>query len=188
MRSLPNAVAGLEPGAVRGLFQRHSSPKVRGLRASTGGGRWGPEHGYPVLYLGRPEASIVVEAHRSLVEGVEGMRPDLVGPRQLHTVDVAITNLLDLRIPANVEAVGLDGDALAGPWAPCARVGSAAHRLGLHGIIAPAATGIGETLALFETNVVAAGEWPEIVDTAMWSTLPPDPRRLRLISETGTDG
>jgi len=34
-------------------------------------------------------------------------------------------------------------------------VGLAAHQLGLHGVIAPAATGLGLTLALFEHNLPA---------------------------------
>jgi hypothetical protein len=69
------------------------------------------------------------------------MRPELLGPRRFFTVDVDVTNLRDLRASENWTAVALDLDALAGPWKPCQRVGLAAHQLGLHGVIAPAATG-----------------------------------------------
>jgi hypothetical protein len=71
------------------------------------------------------------------------MRPELVGPRRFFTVDVDVTNLLDLRVSEHRDAVALDLDPLRGPWEPCQRVGLAAHQLGLHGIIAPAATRLG---------------------------------------------
>jgi hypothetical protein len=80
---------------------------------------------------------VIVEAYRALVDGVEGMRPELVGPRRLFTVQVDVDNLLDLRPPEHQAAVGLDDDALSGPWGPCQRVGAAAHQLGWHGVIAP---------------------------------------------------
>jgi hypothetical protein len=41
-----------------------------------------------VLYLGRPDTSVIAEAYRSLVDAVEGMRPELLGPRRFVTVDV----------------------------------------------------------------------------------------------------
>jgi hypothetical protein len=71
------------------------------------------------------------------------MRPVLVGPRRFFTVDVDVTNLLDLRVSEHRDAVALDLDALRGPWEPCQRVGLAAHQFVLHGIIAPAATRLG---------------------------------------------
>jgi hypothetical protein len=177
-RGLANKVAGTAPGAESGVYLRHASTRVRELRASSGGGRWGPERQYPVLYLGRPEASVIAEAYRSLVEGVEGMRPELVEPRHVFTVDVDVDNLLDLRVDEHLQAVGLDHAALQGPWAPCQRVGLAAHQLGLHGVIAPSATGLGLTLALFEQHL-PADQWPTITATSIWAELPPDPRRLR---------
>jgi hypothetical protein len=79
-------------------------------------------------------------------------------------------------------AVALDHDALAGPWEPCQRVGLAAHQLGLHGVIAPAATQLGLTLALFEHNLPAE-QWPTIAAQTEWAHLPPDPRRLRAIDD-----
>jgi hypothetical protein len=116
------------------------------------------------------------------VDGVEGMRPELVGPRRFFTVDVDVTNLLDLRVSEHRDAVALDLDALRGPWEPCQRVGLAAHQLGLHGIIAPAATRLGLTLALFEHNLPAE-QWPTIAAQSEWAHLPPDPRRLRTVDE-----
>lgn len=181
-RGLANAIAGTAPGRVTGIFYRHAYIGIQDLKASSGGGRWGPPRAYSVLYLGQPEASVIAEAYRALVDGVEGMRPELVGPRRFFTVDVDVTNLLDLRASKTQTAVGLDLDALAGPWEPCQRVGRAAHQLGLHGVIAPAATRLGLTLALFEHNLPATA-WPAMTDQTEWAQLPPDPRRLRAVGE-----
>lgn len=148
-------VASAPIAEVRATFQRHVSPRVRTLAGTAAGGRWGFPGSYSVLYLGRPKDSVVVEAYRHLVDDIEGMTGDLVGPRRLLTCRVEVTNLLDLRDPAGRHAVGLTAEELVGPWEPCQRIGQAAHQLGLHGVIAPAATQLGETLALFELHLPA---------------------------------
>ena len=130
---------------------------------------------YSVLYLGRPIDSVVAEAYRRLVDGVEGMTGDLVGPRTVFEVEVCVRNILDLRDAETLRQLGLDDEALLGGYGPCQRVGQAAHQLGLHGIIVPAATEMGETLALFERHLPEA-ELPEIVGVDRWDGLPIDPR------------
>jgi hypothetical protein len=160
---------------VAGRFARHVSPKVRTLAGSTAGGRWGLPSTYPVLYLGRPIESVTAEAYRRLVDGVEGMTGDLVGPRTVFDVDVRVTQILDLRDHETLRRAGLDDAALLGGHGPCQCVGQAAHQLGLHGILAPAATEIGETLALFERHLPEV-ELPTIVAEERWETLPADPR------------
>jgi RES domain-containing protein len=119
--------------------------------------------------------SVIAEAYRNLVDGVEGMRPELVGPRRVFEVEVAVTQILDLRDPQSLELVGLDEAAIRGLHGPCQRVGQAAHQLGLHGVLAPAATELGETLALFERHLPEA-EVPVVVETYRWDQLPADPR------------
>lgn len=133
-----------------------------------------------MLYLGRPPDSVVVEAYRHLVDDVEGMRGDLVGPRRFLTCHVTVTKVLDLRDPASVLTVGLTMPDLIGDHDPCQRVGQAAHQLGLHGVIAPAATGLGETLALFELHLPGE-ELPLLVADEVWEHLPADPRQYRVI-------
>jgi hypothetical protein len=128
-----------------------------------------------------------VEAYRHLVEDdLDGtMRPEMVGPRNLLTCEVAVDDVLDLRDPANLQRIGLSRDALLSEtdnYSPCQRVGQAAHQLGLRGIIAPAATGLGETLALFEEKFEPA-EYPRVVSRERWNTLPADPRRLRIVED-----
>ena len=174
-RNLAVAVSSAKISEVRGVFQRHASPSIRTLTGSPAGGRWGPPGAYSVLYLGRPRESVVAEAYRQLVDDVEGMTGDLVGPRRFFTCDVAVTKVLDLREPDSREAVGLDLDDLSGPHAPCQRIGQAAHQLELHGVIAPAATRLGGTLALFERHLPES-ELPRLVDEETWASLPPDPR------------
>lgn len=174
-REIANAIASTTLVSARGTFFRHAWHGVKELKGSTGGGRWGPEHGFPVIYLGQPVASVVVEAYRRLVDPAEGMRGDLVGPRVLLTVEVDVDELLDLRDPAHLAALGLDDDALRGPWPPCVRVARAAHQLGLNGILAPAATELGITLALFEQHL-PHHQTPVITHRETWPHLPADPR------------
>lgn len=177
-RSLAVAVSNATTTTVTGVFQRHASPRQRPLTGSASGGRWGAEGAFPVLYLARPTASVVIEAHRHLVEPVEGMRPEMVGPRHLISCEVKVTNVLDLRAAENRETVGLsilDMTSDVGDYEACHRIAQAAHQLELHGILAPAATGMGETLALFERRLPAE-EQPVLLDTLTWEGLPEDPR------------
>lgn len=102
-------------------------------------------------------------------------------------MNVTVPNVLDLRPSSARARVGLADAQLRSPlgdYAPCQAIGAAAHQLGLGGILAPAATGLGETLALFPLNV-AIDDWPVIVSSEIWHELPADPRRLRLADDTG---
>jgi RES domain-containing protein len=175
-RNLAAAVASASAGEVRGTFYRHVSPRVRRLTGSAAGGRWGPPGAYSVLYLGRPVDSVAAEAYRHLVDNVEGMTPENVGPRRLLTCEVAVTQVLDLRDDENLKLIGLTpADLLGTSYETCSRVGQAAHQLELHGVIAPAATELGETLALFELHLPTA-ELPILTNDELWATLPVDPR------------
>jgi RES domain-containing protein len=177
-RDIAAAVSRAGTATVAGRFQRHISPRQEPLRGSRAGGRWGSEGAYPVLYLGRPTDSVIVEAYRHLVETVEGMQPHMVGPRRLVTCEIEITRVLDLRENATLEAVSLTTADLCsevGDYETCHRVGQAAHELGLHGIIAPAAGGLGETLAVFEDQL-SDGEQLRLVNEQTWESLPTDPR------------
>jgi hypothetical protein len=116
------------------------------------------------------------------------MRPELVAPRKLSTCEVHVTMILDLRTTENQVTVGLTIEDLTsgvGDYAACHRVGQAAHQLGLHGVIAPAATGLGETLALFERHLPAE-EQPVLIEEERWEQLPADPRRPRLVDPADT--
>jgi hypothetical protein len=50
-------------------------------------------------------------------------------------------------------------------------------------VIAPSASRLGETLALFSTNLPVE-QWPTVKTRDIWRGLPPDPRRLRAVEDT----
>jgi len=188
--NLAVAVSRATITTVDGLFQRHSSPRVTTLSGSPAGGRWGPAGAFPVLYVGRPTTSVTIEAYRHLVDDVEGMTGDKVGPRTLWTCQVTVTNVLDLRQASSRDAVHLTLDDLSSSiddYDKCQRVAQAAYQLQLHGIIAPAADGNGETLALFEHHL-PANELPVVIRQETWATLPADPRTLRSITGGAANG
>lgn len=187
-RDLLAAIADLEPIRVDAAFQRHSSLRWEELRSSAAGGRWGQRRAYEVLYLGRPPESVIVEAYRHLVDDeLDGARTlaATVLERRITTCQVVVPNILDLRPRTAQTAVGLGDAQLCSPvgdYSPCQAVGAAAHQLGLAGILAPAATRIGEALALFSANL-ALEHWPTVIARGIWHGLPADPRRLRVVDE-----
>jgi hypothetical protein len=188
-RELAVAVGRVPRVAVNGLFERHVSTGWRDrafVDGSRSGGRWARSGSFPVIYLGRPTESVIVEAYRHLVDDVDGMTAERVKSRYLIRAEVNVAEVLDLRGPEARLSVGLGDDetfSVVGDYSACQRIGHVAHQLNRHGVIAPAATGMGETLALF-VDFLTSAEMPErIGDPIMWSTLPPDPRRLRLVNE-----
>lgn len=98
----------------------------------------------------------------------------------LITCVVGVTNVLDLRA-ATARIIGLSIDILTSPtrdreaYQRCQQVAAVAQHLGLHGLITPAATKIGHTLALFTQNRPIS-ERPEQIAEEIWTQLPPDPR------------
>jgi len=94
------------------------------------------------------------------------------------TCEVEVTNVLDLRVGTSRETVGLTTAELCsdvGDYETCHHVGQAAYKLGLHGIIAPAAGGLGETLAVFEDRLVEE-EQLVLIEEQTWESLPAEPR------------
>lgn len=188
-RDLLIALADLAPIQVQGRFERHVSLKWEELMPSAAGGRWGAPRSFEVLYLGRPRDSVAAEAYRHLVDD-ELDAPDMAAQvleRRIITCEVDAPGILDLRSEAVQAAIGLAEDDLTsevGNYAPCQRVAAAAHQLRANGLLAPAATGLGETLALFPTNLPAEN-WPVVIQKGIWHGLPPDPRRLRLLEDEG---
>jgi hypothetical protein len=82
-------------------------------------------------------------------------------------------------------AVGLEAVELCsevGDYDACQRIGAAAHQLGRAGIVAPAASGLGQTLALLPANL-AVEQWSVIIARGIWHGLPADPRWLRAVGQ-----
>lgn len=194
MDSLANAVAGQGPVTIAGSWQRHLPAKYRdrAMEGRTAYSRWGRERGFPVLYLGRPTESVVIEAYRRLIDPVENPAlRDEMAPRVLTTANVRVTEILDLRTATARFAVGLSLSQIQSStddrkaYAACQEVGAAAHQQGFHGIVVPAATERGETLAIF-TNLLPASEAPVVTNEIFWERLPDDPRqpaRLQLVRD-----
>jgi RES domain len=187
-RELLAAISEIEPVRVQGTFERHSSLRWEELAASAAGGRWGARRAYEVLYLGRPRDSVVVEAYRHLVDDELDDSQALAAAvleRRIITCEVDVPDVLDLRAPAAQTGVALGQQQLSsevGDYAPCQAIGAAAHQLGLSGVIAPSASNLGETLALFTANLPVA-HWPSVVGRDIWRGLPPDPRVLRVVDD-----
>jgi RES domain len=187
-RDLLAAIADLDTIRLRGTFERHTSLRWEELRPSAAGGRWGARRAHEVLYLGRPRGSVVIEAYRHLVDDelddTGGLAASVL-ERRIVTCKVDVPNVLDLRSHSVRNAVSMTDAQLrsdVGDYAACQAIGAAAHQLGLAGLIAPAASGQGETLALLTANLPAE-HWPKVTERDIWRGLPPDPRRLRLVDE-----
>ena len=188
-RDLLAAIADLDPIDVKGTFERHSNLRWDELKPSAAGGRWGARRAFEVLYLGRPRDSVVVEAYRHLIDDELDDPQTLANvlERRVITWAVDVPNIIDLRPSEAQAAIELSSVQLCSPvgqYGPCQAVGGAAHQLGLAGIIAPAATQIGETLALFPTNL-GIEHWPTVTARDIWHGLPADPRRLRALDDVG---
>lgn len=196
MGSLANAVAGQNPTEIAGTWYRHLPAKfvASAMEGRSAYSRWGRDNSFPVLYLGQPTDSVVVEAYRHLVDPVVDNTAEIkktLTPRMLVTAEVSVTEILDMRSATarlelelslgQMQSDTSDRDA----YAACQEVASAAHQQGFHGLIAPAATQRGETLVLF-SNRLPANEGPTVVAQEMWIPFPDDPRsgsvsRLRVV-------
>jgi hypothetical protein len=187
-RDLLAAVARIDPIRVQGTFERHTSLRWEELKPSAAGGRWGARRAYDVLYLGRPRTSVVIEAYRHLVDDElddTGALAASVLERRIVTCKIDVPKVLDLRKNTTRASLSLTETQLfseVGDYTACQSIGAVAHQLGLAGLIAPAASRRGETLALFPANLPAE-RWPKVTKRDIWRGLPPDPRHLRLVNE-----
>jgi hypothetical protein len=188
MASVAEAMARLNPVTVDGVWMRHVSAAHRetALRGHAAPARWGRRGSFPILYLGRPGDSVVVEAYRHLIDPVDN--PALlaeIGPRVLITTDpIRVTEVLDLRTATARMTLNLPMETLQSPtndrdaYERCREVAAVAHQLGFHGLIVPAATRIGETLALF-SDLLPQVEQPTAASVGYWDKLPEDPRNRK---------
>lgn len=192
----PRDVVAAPKAHVTGTWQRHCSITRRGqaLSGHSAYGRWGTRDGFPVLYLGRPEASVIAEAYRHIVDPIiDGDIVPRLAPRAVVTCTVDVPEVLDLREAVARAATGLTIDILRSgtedrnAYARCQEVAAIAHQLGFHGIITPAATGLGETLVLFTARLDSSQMPIRSAEDEIWTKWPPDPRApsLRIVPNEG---
>jgi len=201
MSQLAVRLAEVPEASVNGEWLRHAELRyaASALDGHTRGGRWSSRGGFPALYLGRPHDSIVVEAYRHLVDPVvfdsEAEAATFMGglvPRIAVSCTVNVTGILDLRTALGRAQAGLTPQDLecattdAAGYARCQEVAQVAHQLRRTGLIAPAATGVGETLVLF-MDLLPKSQHPKRGAESVWSTWPADPRAagpaLRLVRD-----
>ncbi len=188
------AVAGLPTVSIDGQYFRHVSRRQvsRALDGSRAGGRWGPPRLFPVVYLTEDYRACVVEAYRHRVDPVMD-RPteDAVGVAEsaLIVVRARVGKVLNLMTATARVTLGLEPAIYASEpqtsngmaYRECGRIAMAAHRLDRHGVLVPSATQFGATLAVF-ADKLGEDEGLEVEgEPTIWTALPPDPRRLRLI-------
>jgi RES domain-containing protein len=198
MESLANAIAGQNPTQVAGTWHRHLPAKyvASAMQGRLAYSRWGRNNSFPVLYLGQPTDSVIVEAYRHLVDPIVDRAADFTDtltPRMLVTAEVLVTNILDMRTATARMELGLSLEQMQSDtndrdaYAACQEVAGAAHQQGFHGLIAPAATKQGDTLVLF-TNRLPDSEVPVVATQELWIPFPDDPRsasspRLRVVRD-----
>ena len=196
MDSYANAIIQHGTVEIDGIWQRHVPARFKdtALEGRIAPSRWGTGHSFLLLHLGQPRRSVIVEAYRHIVDPVED--PALASqiiPRRLVTCEVAVNNVFDLRTSAGRVAAGLTLETLTsatsdrGAYNQCRQAAGVMHQVGLHGLVAPAATHMGYSLVLF-TTLLPVNEHPQRAgDDELWDQLPPDPRerrrRLSIVSE-----
>jgi len=186
MTSYANTIIQHGTVEIDGVWQRHVPARFKdsALEGRVAPSRWGSGHSFPLLHLGQPRDSVIVEAYRHIVDPVED--PALAAqviPRRLVTCTVEVTNIFDLRTSAGRVAAGLSMETLTSAtndraaYDQCRQAAAVMHQVGLHGLIAPAATQLGQSLVLF-TAILPDRERPVRQDEdELWDQLPADPRK-----------
>lgn len=127
---------------------------LSGAGARLFGGRWNPKDIVATIYLATPVGTCLGELERAAASQQVDVSTMLGVSYRLHHVAVSALPVLDLSIPAALDAVGLTTDDIADEdWSACQAVGHAAWFLGLGGVLAPSAVGRGLVLAAFESQV-----------------------------------
>lgn len=130
---------------------------LSGAGARLNGGRWNPPDIFATVYLGFPLKATVGELERLAESQGSTAERMLAVPYVLHTVEVVNLPILDLTNPAALDRLGLTiGDIADEDWTACQSIGQAAWFLGLGGVLAPSASGLGFVLAAFETRALTS--------------------------------
>lgn len=165
------AVDGIGTTTWGGSTWRHTAPNrnpLSGEGARLFGGRWNPPDLASTLYLSTNDDGCIAEFRR--MAAGQGKGPASFLPRRISQLDVTGVEVVDLRLVANQQVVGLEVDDLTSDdWSACQLVGAAAHFLRADGLIAPSATALGDTLVLFEGRL--DGNAVKVIDSYVMPAL-----------------
>jgi RES domain-containing protein len=181
---LPAALSSLPGVRVRGRFFRYAPSRAR-LVGGTSGGRWSPAGGFPAIYFADSRDSAIVEIYRRIIDAFDPPLPADGIFMELMEVAIDVQDVLDLRELSALKAVGLtitDLRSDVGDYASCHRVGKVVHQHGYHGILAQAASGVGNHFAVFD-HQLTEDEHLKIVDVETLNGIPANPRNLRLVTD-----
>ncbi len=149
---------------------RHQAPLYNprsGEGARQSGGRFNPRGSFPVLYLCLSQPCVVAELQRLAERQPIGL--DGLLPRHLYIYDISLDRVLDLANTGTRNPLGVELEALIdNDWTTCQLLGVAAHALGTQAIRTPAATGVGEVLAVFPENLGTGTVEPRLAEE--WNT------------------
>lgn len=153
---LVDRVNELEITPWTGVAFRHTATgrdPLSGEGSRMNGARWNPP-GWPTIYMAQPEKSCMAELARSADRGGFPLSGILRRGRELHTLELDHLPIIDLTSADAMDHVGLTiEDVEDDDWTACQAVGQAAHFLGIVGVAALSATGIGVVIAAFEDRV-----------------------------------
>ncbi len=182
MSDLASALDAIGTTSIHTVAFRHVSAgtdPLLGTGARIHGGRWNPPGSFSTLYLGLSEETVAVEWARAAA--AQGLDLDAFLPRELYEFELSLTSVVDLRpLKARSIAKLTVHDITAEDQRACQRVGEAAHSLGLEGLMAPSATGIGDVIAVFldqlkpnaQLDVVTSHTWNVPADSPLPRDLP----------------
>jgi RES domain-containing protein len=138
----------LRGSAWQGEVWRHMFGSNRPEMENIRGSRWNPRD-IPAIYTSLEEAT--ARAEGDFMVAMQPIAPRAA--RHLYRIRVRLANVIDLRDPVLLRAVGVDDSDLRSlDYSACQTVGGAANWLGHDGILVPSARAVGSNLVILTQN------------------------------------
>lgn len=142
-----------------GMVFRHMFAGISPLTQNTRGARWNPPD-VAAIYASISRQTALAEAEWRL--SMEPVRPRT--QRTLYSIEIALSDVLDLSSPNDLAAAGVNAAELASnDPTPCRLVGGAVAWLGHDGLLVPSARHPGTNIVIFATAQDPDGRF-EVVD------------------------
>ena len=138
----------------RSVFLKHQNEILSTQSSLKHGGRYNPRGEFGALYVGENEAVC-----RAEVSG--RIENDFAAPQIISKLKISLAKVLDLTKPANLKALNIKKEDLTinrtkGGWDLTHNIARIAYRDGYEAIIAPAVTGKGNSLVIFDKHIDTA--------------------------------